>query len=56
MKDAIHPLRPDGHIDVVDSSIGETWAAMEKLVQKGKVRSIGVSNFTRSRVEDLMKT
>ncbi|EXJ80152.1 alcohol dehydrogenase [Capronia coronata CBS 617.96] len=53
---SIQPLREDGYIDVVDVPIAATWAAMEKLVQKGKVRSIGVSNFTREKIEDLMKT
>ncbi|KAI1390434.1 NADP-dependent oxidoreductase domain-containing protein [Hypoxylon trugodes] len=52
----IQPLRSDGYIDIVDSSLNETWSAMEKLVQKGKVRSIGVSNFTVSKIQDLMKT
>lgn len=29
---------------------------MEDLVRKGKVRSIGVSNFTIEKVEELLKT
>lgn len=29
---------------------------MEDLVRKGKVRSIGVSNFTVEKVEELLKT
>ncbi|GLA87518.1 hypothetical protein AtubIFM56815_001944 [Aspergillus tubingensis] len=45
-----------GLIDVVDVPIKDTWAAMEKLVEKGKVRSIGVSNFTREKIEELLKT
>lgn len=31
-----------------------TWKAMEDLLQTGKIRSIGVSNFTRERIEKLM--
>lgn len=54
--ETIQPLRSDGFIDVVDVPISKTWATMEKLVQKGKIRSIGVSNFTRAAIEDLMKT
>jgi L-glyceraldehyde reductase len=45
-----------GLVDVIDVPIKDTWAAMEKLVGKGKVRSIGVSNFTRQRIEELMTT
>lgn len=31
-----------------------TWAAMEKLVASGKVRAIGVSNFTTQRLDSLL--
>jgi len=33
----------------------ETWAAMEELLASGKCRAIGVSNFTISHLESLMK-
>jgi len=32
----------------------ETWKAMEQLVETGKVKNIGVSNFSRSEVERLL--
>ncbi|ETS78689.1 hypothetical protein PFICI_08542 [Pestalotiopsis fici W106-1] len=51
------PVNPvTEQIDVIDVPISETWAAMEALVNKGKVRTIGVSNFTRNKIEDLWKT
>lgn len=37
-----------------DTSIAETWAAMEELVEKGKARSIGVSNFSQVQLEELL--
>lgn len=50
------PLDPkDDGVHVIDVPIEETWKAMEALVKKGKVRSIGVSNFTKERIEDMLK-
>jgi diketogulonate reductase-like aldo/keto reductase len=40
-------------VDVIDVPVIDTWRAMEVLVKKGKVRSIGVSNFTKEKIEDL---
>ncbi|CAK7223028.1 hypothetical protein SEUCBS140593_005101 [Sporothrix eucalyptigena] len=45
-----------GQIDVIDVPIADTWKALEAVVRKGKVRTIGVSNFTRERIEELWKT
>ncbi|MFB4163606.1 aldo/keto reductase [Alteribacillus sp. JSM 102045] len=33
----------------------ETWGALEKLYEEGKVRAIGVSNFTEEHLENLIK-
>ncbi|PVH81168.1 aldehyde reductase-like protein [Cadophora sp. DSE1049] len=43
-------------ISVIDVPIIDTWRAMEGLVKKGKVRSIGVSNFTQAKMESLLKS
>lgn len=43
-------------IDVIDVPIADTWRALEAVVRKGKVRTIGVSNFTRGHIEELWKT
>ncbi|TEY44860.1 hypothetical protein BOTCAL_0343g00030 [Botryotinia calthae] len=43
-------------IIVIDVPIKDTWAVLEDLVKKGKIRSIGVSNFTREKVETLLET
>ncbi|KAF4124378.1 Aldo/keto reductase family, partial [Geosmithia morbida] len=50
------PIDPaDSGIHVVDAPVEETWEALEEVVAKGKVRSIGVSNFTREVSESLIK-
>ncbi|ERS99301.1 uncharacterized protein SPSK_04389 [Sporothrix schenckii 1099-18] len=45
-----------GQIDVIDVPVADTWKALEAVVRSGKVRSIGVSNFTRERIEKLWET
>ncbi|GAP89594.1 putative aldehyde reductase 1 [Rosellinia necatrix] len=51
------PINPEtGAVHVIDVPNAETWRAMEALVEKGKIRSIGVSNFTKERIEELLKT
>ena len=32
----------------------DTWRQLEKLVKKGKVRSIGLSNFRKDLVENIL--
>lgn len=41
------PRNPDGSLKTVDSpTFQESWAEMEKSLSTGKVRAIGVSNFS----------
>lgn len=51
------PLRPDGSRAIdTDRKINDTWADMEKVLQSGKAKAIGVSNFSENMMEDLLKT
>ncbi|KAL1616399.1 hypothetical protein SLS56_011441 [Neofusicoccum ribis] len=51
------PINPATEaVHVIDVPTTDTWRALEALVAKGKIRSIGVSNFTRAAIEDLLKT
>ncbi|KAJ7663566.1 NADP-dependent oxidoreductase domain-containing protein [Mycena rosella] len=51
------PTLPDGKRDVVHSwDLKDTWKQMEALVKKGKVRSIGVSNFSEMNLEKILPT
>lgn len=47
------PRRPEDFIAEDAIPIGETWQAMEKLVEKGLCRFIGVCNFNLPRLQQL---
>jgi diketogulonate reductase-like aldo/keto reductase len=41
------PMNPDGSLKTADNpSFKETWAEMEEILANGKVKAIGVSNFS----------
>lgn len=45
----------DGKIKLKqDGSISEVWKVMNKMVNKGKAKAVGVSNFTISKLESLI--
>ncbi len=50
-QDIAFPKKPDQYLPPDDNRLLDTWQAMEKLVKKGLVRSIGVSNFKKSRLQ-----
>ncbi|KAA1475004.1 Aldo/keto reductase [Dentipellis sp. KUC8613] len=46
------PLKPDGTRDIdTEWDIKDTWKQLEALLDKGKVRAIGVSNFSQKTLE-----
>ncbi|PPQ88567.1 hypothetical protein CVT25_009947 [Psilocybe cyanescens] len=51
------PKNPDGSYKTEDNvSFNDTWAEVEKLLDTGKVRAIGVSNFSVKTLEQLFTT
>lgn len=53
-KEALMPLSADDMISLEDAPIADTWAVMEELYNKGKVKAIGVSNFGEKRLTELV--
>lgn len=55
--DELFPKKPDGTRDIdTEWDIRDTWRQMEAIVKKGKVKSIGVSNFSISKIEHILET
>lgn len=52
----IHWPNPAMYRSRWEEANAETWRAMEKLYEDGRVRAIGVSNFRRHHIEALLKT
>ncbi|CAB1323961.1 unnamed protein product [Coregonus sp. 'balchen'] len=52
--DAPFPKSEDGTLLYDDIDYKLTWAAMEKLVGKGLVRAIGMSNFNSRQIDDVL--
>ncbi|MFZ6034753.1 MAG: aldo/keto reductase [Patescibacteria group bacterium] len=50
----IEPMGDNGMAKTVPVPLFETWQAMEKLVEKGLVKNIGVANFTVAMLVDLL--
>ncbi|KAL2819277.1 NADP-dependent oxidoreductase domain-containing protein [Aspergillus cavernicola] len=49
------PRDADGRMIPGKTTYVDTWKAMEKLTKSGKVKSIGVSNFSKGEIETLLK-
>ncbi|KAF8913270.1 reductase AKOR2 [Mucidula mucida] len=51
------PTNPDGTIRIDESvTVNDIWADMESLLETGKVKAIGVSNFSPKTLDQLLKT
>ena len=48
------PRDSENNMETAKISYVDTWKAMEKLLTTGKTKAIGISNFSRAEVEDLL--
>uniref|UniRef100_A0A8H7K122 NADP-dependent oxidoreductase domain-containing protein n=1 Tax=Bionectria ochroleuca TaxID=29856 RepID=A0A8H7K122_BIOOC len=48
------PIDSEGVFELADIDPATTYTAMEKLLQTGKVKAIGVSNFNKNRLDNLI--
>jgi len=54
-KDSMFPLTDEGYYCAdMDSHYLDTWEAMEELVDQGLTKTIGLSNFNRRQVEEVL--
>ncbi|EPQ50913.1 Aldo/keto reductase [Gloeophyllum trabeum ATCC 11539] len=55
--DPVFPKLPDGTRDIDwEWKISDTWKQMEAVYKKGKVKAIGVSNFSEKKLEEILPT
>lgn len=50
----LRPKDSNGKTMPGDTDYVDTWRAMERLVEKGKARAIGISNFSKAELERLV--
>jgi diketogulonate reductase-like aldo/keto reductase len=52
----LFPVEKSTGYTAIDTSVSDvdTWRAMEKLVEKGKARALGISNFDQKGIEEIM--
>ncbi|XP_063677031.1 uncharacterized protein LOC134813272 [Bolinopsis microptera] len=56
-KGSLNPM-DDNNVRLMDTqspSLSETWTAMEKLVESGKCKNIGLSNFNIQQIKEVLK-
>ncbi|XP_063795471.1 aldo-keto reductase family 1 member A1-like [Pseudophryne corroboree] len=52
--DTIFPINPDATLQYEYTDYKDTWRVMEKMVEKGLTKSIGLANFNRRQIDDIL--
>lgn len=51
--DVIFPRKGEDFLSLEERPLSETWVGMEDCIQRGLAKHIGVSNFSRSKIEEI---
>ena len=49
------PENEEGYLSLKEAPLTETWSAMQAVQEKGLTKHIGVSNFSKKKIEELME-
>ncbi|XP_069780356.1 aldo-keto reductase family 1 member A1-A isoform X2 [Narcine bancroftii] len=52
--DVMIPKNEDGTVRYADTDYKDTWKAMEKLLEMGLVKALGLSNFNARQIDDIL--
>lgn len=52
--DNVFPEDENGLMAMGDTHYLDTWLALEKVLKTGKVKAIGLSNFTKEQVQNII--
>ena len=53
-KSKCYAMDDQGRLKMGDFCPTETWKELEKLVDEGKIKSLGVSNFSQNQIQDII--
>ena len=53
-KSKSYQMTSDGKLEMADIPPKETWKQLETFVESGKIKSLGVSNFSENQIDEIL--
>ena len=53
-KSKSYKMTSDGKLEMADVPPTETWKQLESFVETGKIKSLGVSNFSENQIDEIL--
>ena len=53
-KSKSYQMTSDGKLEMADIQPKETWEQLETFVESGKIKSLGVSNFSENQIDEIL--